>query len=59
MAYGLAGYGRTFATRLFGLVLNVLRHGDVEYGEIEKVWGYRYRLHVPIKPAWGFGRAEL
>ena len=58
-SYGLAGYGRTIATRLFILVLKVVDHGDVEFSEIEKVRGYRYRLNVLIKPSRDLRRTEL
>lgn len=59
IAYGRAGYGRTFATRLLSLVLDVARHGNVEFSGIKEVRVFSNRLDVEMKPARDMRGAEL
>ena len=54
VAYGLGGYGRTFATGFFSLDLNVNNvtcQGHAKFSKIKKGQVFSYRLDVLIKPA--------
>src|SRR6266404_70986 len=59
VANGLAGHGRTFATRLFTFLLDMAHHGDVEFNEIKQVRGVCNSHNVLIHPVRDMGGAVL